>query len=400
MKVTFYPSTACGEVSAPPSKSDAHRALIAAALSKGSLVSNLAFSKDVTATLECLRALGASITPTENGAKIGRLSADAIPSGATLDCIESGSTLRFLLPLCMCGKEITLKGSKRLLSRPLSVYEEICKKDGISYSNDGKRIKICGRLKGGEYSVRGDISSQFITGLLFALPICDKDSVLKIEGAFESESYVNMSLATLSRFGINIERKENSFYIKGNQDYRSCDVLVEGDYSNAAFLEGFNLLGGSVRVNGLSADTLQGDSVYLSMYERLKTEENGQFSLKDCPDLAPVMFALAAEHGGATFTDTKRLKIKESDRAEAMKKELAKFGVFLTVNENSVIVPKAEITPPRETLCGHNDHRIVMALSLLCSKYGGVIEGCEAVDKSFPDFFEKVKALGVRFALE
>ena len=172
------------------------------------------------------------------------------------------------------------------------------------------------------------------------------------------------------------------------------EYTVEGDYSNAAFLDAFNLLGGEVQVIGLSETSVQGDKVYKEMFEQLSGGTK-EFDLSDCPDLAPIMFALSAVKGGARFTGTARLKIKESDRAEAMKQELKKFGIDLKIKENEVIVEKGAINPPTEILCGHNDHRIVMALSLLCSMVGGTIAGAEAVNKSFPDFFDKIKALKV-----
>ena len=396
MTVKIYPSVASGTVSAPPSKSAAHRALICAALTDGCCVNNIAYSQDIKATLGCLQALGAKIEKNGDAVFLGSLSPENIQDSALLDCFESGSTLRFMLPLCMlAGKEITLCGSERLLSRPLSVYEDICRKDGIDFSNDGKAVRVCGRLKGGEYSVPGDISSQFITGLLFALPLCEKDSVLTVTGSFESASYVDITLSMLSRFTIDIKRDGNVFYIKGGQRYTGCDHTVEGDCSNAAFLDGFNLLGGSVTVEGLSPDTLQGDRVYKDMFGRLEKENTPCFDLSDCPDLAPVMFALAAAKGGAEFTGTKRLKIKESDRAAAMQQELAKFSIEAVVGDNTVSIKCGKITAPRQTLCGHNDHRIVMALALLCSLTGGEIEGAEAVSKSFPDFFTKIELLGI-----
>ena len=395
MKVTITKSRAEGTVSAPPSKSVAHRALICAALSGGSVVKNLAFSKDIEATATCLHRMGATVEKAEGGLLFGALDPENTNNSQAFDCIESGSTLRFLLPLCMLsGRECTLIGSERLLSRPLSVYEEICRRDGIAFSNDGKEIKVSGTLKGGEYFVPGDISSQFITGLLFALPLCKKDSTLTVTGRFESASYVDITLDVLSHFGIKIERNGNVFRIMGNQRYSVCDYTVEGDCSNAAFLDGFNLLGGQVEVTGLRDDTLQGDRVYREMFSRLETEQNPVFDLSDCPDLGPVMFALAAANGGARFTGTRRIKIKQRDRGEAMKEELSKFSVKTEIYENEITV-SGGLSAPKEPLCGHNDHRIVMALCLLCSLTGGTVLGAEAVEKSFPDFFEKLQSLKI-----
>ena len=395
MKVKINPSTAQGSLYAPPSKSVAHRALICAALSGQSAVKNLAPSRDVTATLNALKEMGARVAIHENGATLGGLDVAKIQDGTTIFCDESGSTLRFLMPLCMLSnKKINLVGAPRLFERPLSVYEEICAKNGIEFKKIENGVSVCGKLKAGNYAVRGDISSQFITGLLFALPQLSGDSTLEVVGAFESEPYVDITVSVLKDFGINVKRENNTYYIKGNQRFKSCNIEVEGDMSNAAFLDGFNLLGGSVEVLGLNRGTLQGDRVYMDMYKALQDGER-RFDLSQAPDLAPVMFALAAVYGDTTFTGTARLKIKESDRACAMAQELLKFGVKCEVLENSVRVYGGQIKKPTEVLCSHNDHRIVMSLSLLLSKVGGEIDGAEAVAKSYPDFFDALKKLKI-----
>lgn len=395
MTVQISPSTACGQVTAPPSKSMAHRALLCGALSAGSTVRHLAYSKDIEATIGCLRVLGAWVEQDGDTVRLGGLNPFSPPDGARLFCNESGSTLRFFIPLCMLsGQPVTLTGSRRLFQRPLRVYEEIARQQGIAWHQTEDSVTVCGRLRSGVYRVPGDISSQFITGLLYALPLLEGDSTLEVVGAFESASYVDLTLAALAGFGIHIRRDGTVFYISGGQRADVCDYAVEGDYSNAAFLDALNLLGGQVQVDGLSPDTLQGDRVYQAMYRRL---ENGwrQFDLSDCPDLGPVMFAMAAAMGGATFIGTARLRIKESDRCAAMAAELAKFGISVTLEENAVTVHPGVLQSPREPLCGHNDHRIVMALALLCTRTGGIIQGIEAVSKSFPDFFEKIQSLQI-----
>ena len=312
-----------------------------------------------------------------------------------LDCGESGSTLRFMIPLCMLsGAKITLTGSERLFARNLTIYEEIAKQNGILFEKGNNSLLVCGKLQSGDYKVSGNISSQFISGLLFALPLLDGDSSLQIVGEYESEPYVNLTIKSLNDFGIVIEKSNRTYKIKGGQKYISKNMTVEGDYSNAAFLDGFNLLGGDVTVTGLNPTSLQGDKIYREMYEALKNGEK-QFDLSQCPDLAPVMFALSAVFGGAHFTGTARLKIKESDRAAAMAQELCKFGIKVDVGENDVTVHGGELMTPSETLCGHNDHRIVMALSLLCTITGGSISEAESVAKSYPDYFKKIKSLGI-----
>lgn len=395
MMVKIAPSVAKGQVSAPFSKSIAHRALLCGALSAGSTVRGVAESKDMQATIGCLRALGAAVEQGGDVVCVGNWDPYATPENAKLFCDESGSTLRFLIPLCMLsGKPVTLLGSQRLFQRPLGVYEKIAEQQGILWRQTENSITVCGKLQSGAYQVPGDISSQFITGLLYALPLLEGDSTLEITGNFESASYVDLTLAVLAEFGISICRNGRMFHIPGGQKPKARAYTVEADCSNAAFLDAFNLLGGQVQVDGIAPDTLQGDRVYQSMYRQLE-EGTGQFDLSDCPDLGPVMFALASVKGGATFTGTARLRIKESDRATVMAEELKKFGIDVFVEENSVVVKSGELTPPTEPLSGHNDHRIVMSLALLCSLTGGEIRGAEAVNKSFPDFFEKLRSLQV-----
>ena len=399
MKVSITPSKAEGRVYAPPSKSIAHRALIAGALSDGSEISNIAYSNDVEATLSCLGEMGARIERQKDSVLIGGLEPYNLPDNVVLSCNESGSTLRFLLPLCMlCGKGITLKGTKRLFERPLTVYENIAKQNGILWQQGEDYVKVCGRLKNGVYSLPGDISSQFVTGLLYALPMLSGDSEIVVTNQLESASYVGLTISTLKQFGTNITKTQSGFYIKGNQRPRAEHFTVEGDYSNAAFLEGLNLLGGSVEVKGLSENSLQGDRVYTKMYlDLIKGQKS--FDLTDCPDLGPVMFALAATKGGAKFFGTKRLKIKESDRSLAMAEELQKFGIELMIEDNSVTVCGGELKPPLALLNSHNDHRIAMALALLCTITGGTIDNAEAVNKSFPEFLERLKSLRINFVI-
>lgn len=394
MTVTIKKSKAKGIIAAPPSKSMAHRALICGALSGGSEIYNIEYSNDILATLDCLTALGAKIEIQGSKIKCGGLNPFNAKE-ATLDCRESGSTLRFMIPLAfLSGAKITLTGSERLFARNLTIYEDIAKQNNIAFEKNDSSLTVCGTLKSGNYKIAGNISSQFISGLLFALPLLNGDSTLEITGEYESEPYVDLTIKSLSDFGVKIEKCGRTYKIKGNQKYETKNITVEDDYSNAAFLDGFNLLGGDVLVTGLDESSWQGDKIYKKMYEGLKNGEK-QFDLSNCPDLAPVMFALSAVYGGAHFTGTKRLKIKESDRAVAMQTELKKFGIKVDVNDNDVTVHGGELKAPSETLCGHNDHRIVMALSLLCTLTGGSINDAQSVAKSYPDYFEKIKSLGI-----
>ena len=402
MTVTIYPSRTRGTVAAPPSKSMAHRLLIAAGLAEGeSVVTGIAPSEDVLATVDCLGALGATLTYENDTVKVTGIGGKVKAKEPHLPCRECGSTLRFFVPIAMLSEEkTTFTGSEKLLSRPMAVYEELAKEKGLSYHGTPHGITVKGKLPSGEYRLPGNVSSQFISGLLFALPTLSGESRIVITPPVESRSYIDLTLSALATFGITARwENEYTLYIKGGETYKSRRVAVEGDYSNAAFFSALATLGDPVTVTGLDPDSLQGDRIYLDCFEKLKAGKP-TLSLADCPDLGPVLFALASALNGATFTDTRRLKIKESDRAEAMKTELAKLGVNVTVEENTVTVEKADLHAPKVPLSGHNDHRIVMALSLLLTRTGGKIEGAEAVRKSMPDFFARLEALGVTLETE
>ena len=302
----------------------------------------------------------------------------------------------------LCGEERVLTGSPYLMTRPMDVYRDIAGRQGIVFDLCKDSLTVCGKLQSGVYEVAGNISSQFISGLLFALPLLEGDSEIRLLPPAESRPYIDMTVAALREFGIGIdvtsrEASEQAiiYHVKGGQRYVPADLTVEGDCSNAAFFEALNYAGGDVAVNGLREDTLQGDRVYKFLFEKIK-RGGGTIDIADCPDLGPVLFAVAALCGGGRFTGTRRLRIKESDRAEAMRQELMKLGVTVTVGENDAAVLPGELRAPTGPLSGHNDHRIVMALSVLLTVTGGVIEGAGAVRKSFPDYFDRLKDLGVK----
>ncbi|MBR5524370.1 MAG: 3-phosphoshikimate 1-carboxyvinyltransferase [Clostridia bacterium] len=400
MNVTIRPSVASGVVDAPPSKSISHRALLCGALSEGSRVMNVAYSQDIEATLRCLQAMGATVCRAESEVSIGGLDPRLLPDNLCLDCGESGSTLRFLLPLCLlCGKPVTLCGSQRLLERPLDVYERLCAEYGMLFERTRQGITVCGVLNPGRYAVSGKESSQFITGLLYALSLLEGDSVLEITDGLESESYVNLTLATLSAFGVSVRRMDRCYMVPGAGRYHPLAYSVEGDCSNAAFLDALSLFGGCVKVNNLTLETAQGDRVYRDMFAAI-SGGGREFDLSDCPDLGPIMFAVAAAMGGARFTGTARLRIKESDRIATMAAELSKFGIQVCATDNEVIVSPGVLQQPTESLCGHNDHRIVMALCVLCTLTGGTITGAEAVAKSYPDFFDVLRKLRIGLTID
>lgn len=398
--VKIAPSLLSGSVTAPPSKSISHRALICAALADGeSVISNLAFSQDILATIDVLSAIGAKIEKLDDSTlKVKGIGGEP-KSLAVLGCRESGSTLRFMIPICLLSpEEFKLSGSEKLLSRPLGIYADIFK---VRYcGSDGNTLALSAGepISAGDYRIPGNVSSQFITGLLFALPLCNGDSKIIVEGDFESVSYVGLTLDSLRKFGIKVTRESNVFYINGNQKYSPANAKIEGDASNAAFFGALDLVGGKVKVNGLDPDSLQGDMVFNKHFEALKSHSSEQIDLSDCPDLAPILFTAAALSGGGSFTHTDRLRLKESDRISAMKEELEKLGARIEVidglNGGTVNVLPAELHAPTVPLSSHNDHRIAMSLSVLLLRFGGEIEGAQAVRKSMPDFFESLEALG------
>lgn len=393
MKREILKGIARGVINAPPSKSYAHRLLICGALANGvSDIVGVSNSVDMTATLECIKALGASFTKAGNTVSInGGIKA----AKRVFNCYESGSTLRFFIPLALLtGEECVFQGSERLMSRGIEIYDQIFERQGIECKKEKDSITLKGQLKPDTFNVRGDISSQFISGLLFALPLLQGDSIINITTKLESEAYIDITIETLKLFGVEIVKGYSSFYIKGKQKYNPSSIAVEGDYSNAAFLDAFNILGGDVSVFGLNEDSVQGDKIYKSYLEQIKSG-TPTLDISNCPDLGPVLFAVASTQNGATFTGTKRLKIKESDRAEVMKTELNKLGVDVEVYENHAVVHSGA-KKPKSVLCGHNDHRIVMALTVILTLFGGEIDGCEAVNKSYPDFFEEIAKIGIR----
>lgn len=397
MKVKILPSKTSGEVSAPPSKSFAHRYLIGSVLSCGKcVIKNIAYSDDISATLSCIEQLGGSVTKDGNIVTVIPTNEKQIEN-AVFDCKESGSTLRFFIPVVLAtgAKNCTFLGSERLLARGIKEYEKLFENSDIKINSDEKSIEVNGTLSAGNYEISGEVSSQYTTGMLFALSRLSGKSTLKITGNAESRAYVDMTIKVLKDFGADItETEKNFFEINGKGRLSPGEFTVEGDWSNAAFLIALSRLLGTISISGLNENSVQGDR-FLSVAFDALDGENAEIDLKDCPDLAPILFAYAAYKNGGRFTNTRRLRVKESDRANVMAEELKKFGANVKVYENSVEIEKTQLKPPIVPLCGHNDHRIVMALSVLAAVFGAEIDGAEAVNKSYPDFFRVIKKAGV-----
>lgn len=397
MKVKILPSKTSGEVSAPPSKSFAHRYLIGSVLSRGKcVIKNVADSDDILATLSCIEQLGGSVTKDGNTVTVIPTNEKQIEN-AVFDCKESGSTLRFFIPVVLAtgAKNCTFLGSERLLARGIKEYEKLFENSDVTIKSDEKSIEISGTLSAGNYEISGEVSSQYTTGMLFALSVLDGKSTLKITGNVESRAYVDMTIKVLKDFGADIAEPEKNFFeINGKGRLSPGEFTVEGDWSNAAFLIAHSRLLGTISVSGLNENSVQGDRFCTAAFDALDGE-NAEIDLKDCPDLAPILFAYAAYKNGGEFINTRRLRVKESDRANVMAEELKKFGANVKVYENSVEIEKTQLKPPNMPLCGHNDHRIVMALSVLAAVFGAEIDGAEAINKSYPDFFRVIKKAGV-----
>ena len=404
-----------GVLAAPPSKSMAHRAVLCAALADGeSRLTGLAHSQDIDATLAAAAALGAQVEAGESWARIAGAAPLQAPA-APVDCCESGSTLRFLIPLAaLTGRPVAFTGRGRLMQRPQSVYQELFASQGLRFEQEGDTLTVAGPLRPGCFSLAGDVSSQFISGLLFALPLLDGDSRLCLKPPVESRSYIEMTRAAQSRFGVaSAWLDEYTLAVPGGQAYRPRDMAIEGDWSQAAFPAALGVLAGDVTVTGLEPGTLQGDAVILDILRRCggraeavpggvrfqKSALHGtKIDLADCPDLGPILMALGLLCEGETvITNAGRLRLKESDRIAAMEQELRKLGGQIESDGGTVTIRRSVLHAPAGPLWGHNDHRVVMSLTVLAAAAGlpVQIDGAEAVAKSWPGFFAAVRQLGV-----
>ncbi len=400
----------------PPSKSMMHRHLIAASLASGtSKLLHYKDNEDTIATKNALMHLGATFEMKDDTLIVQGVGKDFRYDLEVVDCNESGSTLRFLIPIfSLTKKEVVFTGKKRLLERPQSVYEEIFNANGLRFEKDTDNLIIEGALAGDNYKVQGNISSQFISGLLFTLPLLSSKSTIELVPPIESASYIFLTIDVLKKAGIQIEWKDNMIYIPGNQSYVPFEAEMEADDSQAAFFIAYSLLNDiPITISNISHHSKQGDHVMLKIVRDMGADvielRNGyriepnvlkpcEIDLKDCPDLGPILFALASQIEGKTkFINTERLRIKESDRIQAMADELNKIGCFMEISDNEVEITGKQIECENGIFDGHNDHRIVMALSILLSSNTkkNVIQGTEAVSKSYPDFFQDLEKTGV-----
>lgn len=419
------PKKLTGSVKIPPSKSMAHRAVICSALSDGvSKISNLEFSDDIIATINAMRALGAVITNNEGYLEVKGINSEELLGKReferVIDCNESGSTLRFLVPIALAFEGVTrFVGRGNLGKRPLNTYYEIFDKQGIEYEyKEGiLDLVVSGLLKSDEFRVKGDISSQFISGLLFALPLLDGDSKVVITTELESKGYIDLTLAALRDFGIEvINNNYKEFIIKGNQKYKSRDYRVEGDYSQGAFFLSANAIGSDVKVLDLREESLQGDKEVIDILERMgvdieikdsaisvnKSElKSTIIDASQCPDIIPTLSVVAALSDGITeIINAERLRIKECDRLTAVRQELNKLGAKIQEKKDGLIIEGVKELDGGVEVWSHKDHRIAMSLAIASTRCKSpiILKDFECVSKSYPNFFEDFKMLGGNFS--
>lgn len=420
--IRITPSYLKGSINIPPSKSLSHRAIICAALANGiSRIENIIFSEDILATLDGMKVLGMEIIEINTNEETNR-SNITIKGKASIkkikkiiDCRESGSTLRFLIPIaCLTGEEFTFTGKGKLVERPLTSYYKIFNTQGIKFSNDNGKLPLCieGMLKPGKFELEGNVSSQFITGLMFALPLLTGDSIIEITTELESKGYIDLTLDILHRFSIDIRNDEyNRFYVPGNQQYTSTDYKVEGDFSQAAFWLVASTLNGEIALEDLNRESLQGDKEILNIamkmganiqYEgdlikTISSQTRGTvIDASQCPDLVPILAVFGALSEGKTrIVNAQRVRIKESDRLKAIASELNKIGANITETEDGLNITGVD-TLNGGIVDSWNDHRIAMALAIASTrcKEPLIINNSSAVNKSYPEFWSDFVKLG------
>ena len=400
-----------GEVTPPPSKSILHRYIIASSLAKGiSKIENISYSDDIIATIEAMEKLGAKIEKKDNYLLIdGSKTFDKkyLSNNAEIDCNESGSTLRFLFPLSIVKKnKISFKGKGKLFKRPLNPYFENFDKYKIKYSYiNENEILLDGELKSGEYEIDGNISSQFITGLLFSLPLSNENSKIIIRGKLESSSYIDITVDCLNKFGIKIiNNSYQEFIIEGNQTYKSGDYEVEADYSQVAFFLVANSIGSNIKINGLNTNSLQGDKKiidFISQIDNWNKKEKLILDGSETPDIIPILSLKACiSKKEIEIVNIARLRIKESDRLRAIVKELSKLGFDLLEKEDSILINSRKdfnkINNSPVYLSSHSDHRITMTIAIASTYYDGeiILDNLDCIKKSYPNFWEVFLLLG------
>lgn len=418
--VKLLPCSFDGNVKVPPSKSLSHRALICAALANGeSLISNFVYSEDTLATIGALESLGVKFEKLDNKVIVHGIKKLKLKS-KEIYCNESGSTIRFLIPLfSLMDKEVHFVGESSLLKRPQSIYDTIFKDDGNTFEQSEDKIVVKGSIKARKYIIKGDVSSQFFSGLMFALPLLEEDSEIIIDGELESRSYVDLTISVLDHYGVDIKETENGYYIEGGQKYIPQDYRVEGDYSQAAFYLVAGIIGGTVKITDIPHDSIQGDMAIIDIIQAMKGKiiftENGYttvtsktvgrtIDIKNCPDLGPIVSLLASLSKGTTkIINTHRLRLKESDRIESTVTTLKKLGANIkTDGDDIIIIGRNSLSGDGGIFDSYNDHRIAMMLGIASSRceLPIIIKQADCINKSYPHFFKDLQSIGGRVSYE
>lgn len=410
--VNITPTKLNGTVTAPPSKSYSHRAIICGSLTGGKCeISSLIFSNDILATINGMKAMGSSIVTHKNSLVINNF--ECAKDKIVVDCADSGSTLRFLIPIAAAlGIDTVFKRNLGLAKRPIMEYLEILANAGVTFEIcDDLSLKISGKLKPRKFLVSGNISSQFVSGLLMALPLVDGNSEIVMTSPLESSKYVDITIDVLKKFGVNIEKTSNGFYIEGNQKYKPIDYVVEGDWSQSAFFMVAGAIGGNVSIKNLNKNSLQGDKQIFKLLAKFGANifwnknqvEVKKSSLKgididasEIPDLVPILSVAAANSEGIThITNAKRLKFKECDRLDAIYKQLKNLGVDIRKLDDGLTI-KGIGERNGGIACSYNDHRIAMMLSIMAITLPENLKiiDADSVKKSYPNFFEDYSSIG------
>ncbi len=413
MNVVITPKPLKGCVPIPPSKSQSHRAIIAASLSRGkSVISNIAYSEDIIATISAMEKLGAKFNKLKNQLTITGVNKISFNDDNFVECNESGSTLRFIIPIFALSKDkVVFTGKRSLFRRPMTVYEDIFNEANLSFQKNDDSIIISGGLTNGVYKIPGNISSQFISGLLFALPLAKGDSSIILTTPLESRQYVDMTIETLKLFQINITETEKGYYIKGNQTYRGKSITIEGDYSQLAFFGVAAQFNNDILCKNIPLESKQPDRLVLEYIRQM----GGKFEIKNtgilfkkslthgididvsqCPDIAPILSVLAALSKGKTkILNASRLKMKESNRLLSTYETLIKLGVKVEMGEDYLII-EGQTSFQGGVFDSYQDHRIVMSIAIASSKAETpiMIQHAEAINKSYPSFFIDLENLG------
>lgn len=418
MSITITPKRLKGSVQVPPSKSNAHRAIICASLARGkSTIRHIEYSKDIEATISAMKALGTMIFQYDDYLEIDGTTT-FMKNNCEINCYESGSTLRFMVPISLiCEASVHFIGEGRLGKRPLDVYYDIFDQQDIAYlyQEDVLDLYIKGQLQAGEFEIPGDVSSQFITGLLFALPLMDEDSKIIVTSPLQSKGYIDLTLQMLNQYGIEImNHNYQEFMIQGRQQYKPCDYTVEADFSQAAFYLVAGALGNDVVLEGLNLDSKQGDIEAIDILERmgckLTEKENGyqiypglltgtSIDGSQCPDIIPVIaLACAVSEGVSEIHHIGRLRIKECDRLSATVEVINQLGGIAYEKEDSMLIEGVKTLRGGE-VSSYNDHRMAMMEAIASSVCQDVvvIDDKDCVQKSYPSFWEHFKMLGGMF---